>query len=166
MTMTLRVMGAAGALMMAAMMLFGTAPASALGLLDCSNKYSAMKAAGKAGKMTFEEFQTKECGDGAKPAAAPTAAAKPAEAKTSKKKAKEAVVAAPAAKGPVTGPVFPTALSASAKGKKPSKARLATCVEQYRANKAANANGGLKWIQKGGGYWSQCNKKMKEIKPA
>jgi hypothetical protein len=26
----------------------------------------------------------------------------------------------------------------------------------YQANKATNANGGLKWIQKGGGYWSEC----------
>jgi hypothetical protein len=28
----------------------------------------------------------------------------------------------------------------------------------YQANKATNANGGLKWMQKGGGYWSECNK--------
>jgi hypothetical protein len=32
----------------------------------------------------------------------------------------------------------------------------------YQANKATNANGGLKWIQKGGGYWSECNKYLKE----
>jgi hypothetical protein len=31
----------------------------------------------------------------------------------------------------------------------------------YQANKATNANGGLKWIQKGGGYWSECNKRLK-----
>jgi hypothetical protein len=28
-------------------------------------------------------------------------------------------------------------------------------------NKATNANGGLKWIQKGGGYYSECNKQLK-----
>ena len=34
-----------------------------------------------------------------------------------------------------------------------------TCFEQYNANKANNANGGMKWIQKGGGgYYSECNK--------
>ena len=36
-----------------------------------------------------------------------------------------------------------------------------TCVDQYNANKATNANGGLKWIQKGGGYYSECSKKLK-----
>jgi hypothetical protein len=36
-----------------------------------------------------------------------------------------------------------------------------TCLDQYRANKANNGNGGLKWIQKGGGYYSQCNKALK-----
>ena len=30
-----------------------------------------------------------------------------------------------------------------------------------RSHKAANATGGLRWIQKGGGYWSECNKKLK-----
>jgi hypothetical protein len=31
-------------------------------------------------------------------------------------------------------------------------ARLAS--DQYKANKAANANGGLKWLQRGGGYYA------------
>ena len=34
-------------------------------------------------------------------------------------------------------------------------------LDQYKANKATNANGGLKWLQKGGGYYSQCVKKLK-----
>jgi hypothetical protein len=40
-------------------------------------------------------------------------------------------------------------------------ARRKTCIDQYRANKANNANGGLKWLQRGGGYYSQCTKKLK-----
>ena len=32
---------------------------------------------------------------------------------------------------------------------------------QYKANKVNNMNGGLKWIQKGGGYYSMCNKHLK-----
>ena len=28
-------------------------------------------------------------------------------------------------------------------------------------SKGPNSNGGLKWIQKGGGYWSECNKHLK-----
>jgi hypothetical protein len=38
---------------------------------------------------------------------------------------------------------------------------METCLDQYRANKANNANGGLKWIQKGGGYYSECVKRLK-----
>jgi hypothetical protein len=33
--------------------------------------------------------------------------------------------------------------------------------DQYKANKANNANGGLKWIQRGGGYYSECVKRLK-----
>jgi hypothetical protein len=43
----------------------------------------------------------------------------------------------------------------------PGKARRETCLDQYKANKANNGNGGLKWIQKGGGYYSECTKKLK-----
>ncbi len=38
---------------------------------------------------------------------------------------------------------------------------MLTCLDQYKANKASNGNGGLKWIQKGGGYYSECNKRLK-----
>jgi hypothetical protein len=41
------------------------------------------------------------------------------------------------------------------------KARMHTCLDQYRANQASNGNGGLKWIQKGGGYYSECNRRLK-----
>jgi hypothetical protein len=36
-----------------------------------------------------------------------------------------------------------------------------TCLDQYNANKASNASRELKWIQKGGGYYSECNKRLK-----
>ena len=36
-----------------------------------------------------------------------------------------------------------------------------TCLDQYKANKAGNGNGSLHWIQKGGGYYSECSKKLK-----
>ena len=41
------------------------------------------------------------------------------------------------------------------------KARFQTCLDQYHANKANGGNGGLKWITKGGGYYSECNKALK-----
>jgi hypothetical protein len=43
----------------------------------------------------------------------------------------------------------------------PGKARLHTSVDQYNANKAKNTNGGMKWSEKGGGYWIECNTRLK-----
>ena len=57
--------------------------------------------------------------------------------------------------------VFPSAVSPKYARESAGKARMHTCVDQYNANKTANANGGLKWIQKGGGYYSECTKKLK-----
>jgi hypothetical protein len=39
---------------------------------------------------------------------------------------------------------------------------MLTCLDQYRLNKAGNANGGLKWVQKGGGYYSECSRRLKQ----
>ena len=57
--------------------------------------------------------------------------------------------------------VFPSAVAQKYSTESAGKARLHTCLDQYRANKASNGNGGLKWIQKGGGYYSECNKRLK-----
>ena len=64
-----------------------------------------------------------------------------------------------------TGPVLPTKIAPQYASEPPAKARLRTCLEQYKANKAANANGGLKWIEPGGGYFSACNNRLK-LEPA
>jgi len=78
-----------------------------------------------------------------------------------------APTAAAPASTPATAPkttgnaVFPTAVSPKHSGESAGKARMHTCLDQYNANKATNANGGLKWIQKGGGYYSECNKQLK-----
>ncbi|MGH6838700.1 MAG: hypothetical protein ACREDT_07840 [Methylocella sp.] len=68
---------------------------------------------------------------------------------------------APATTAAPSTAVFPTAIAPAYAKEKPGKARMKTCDDQYKANKATNANGGLKWIQKGGGYWSECNKRLK-----
>ena len=88
-------------------------------------------------------------------AAAP-AAPKAAEAKPRKPEA--APAAAPGPSGPA---IFPIAVDPKYAKESAGKARMHTCVDQYNANKATNANGGMKWIQKGGGYYSECNKKLK-----
>lgn len=69
--------------------------------------------------------------------------------------------AAPPAAAAPGGPVFPSAIAPQYANEKPAKARIKTCAEQYKANKAANANGGLRWIQKGDGYWPECNRRLK-----
>jgi len=58
-------------------------------------------------------------------------------------------------------PVLPAATSTKYSSEKPGKARMHTCRDQYATNKSTNANGGMKWIQKGGGYYSTCLKKLK-----
>jgi predicted RNA-binding Zn ribbon-like protein len=88
--------------------------------------------------------------------AAPVVA--PAPAKPPKTPASKPVAPTVAA-APSTA-VFPSAISPTYANEKPYKARLKTCSDQYKVNKAVNANGGLKWIQKGGGYWSECDKHL------
>jgi len=57
--------------------------------------------------------------------------------------------------------IFPNAISSKYASKSAGKARMLTCLEQYRVNKTNGGNGGLKWIQKGGGYYSECNRRLK-----
>ncbi len=137
-------------------------PAQALTAQECSAKYQAAKTAGTLGTQKWNDFRKAQCGADATPAAATTAA--PKEAPKAAPKATEAAKPAPAsAAAPVaTGPaVFPTAVAPKYSSETAGKARMHTCVDQYNANKATGANGGLKWIQKGGGYYSECTKKLK-----
>jgi|SRR5689334_3731680 hypothetical protein len=132
-----------------------TAPANALTSQECSAKYQAAKKDGTLNGMKWNDFRKAQCGAEATPAAAPAAAPAPA-ATTAKKEA--APAAAPA---PTGNAIFPNAIDQKYAKETPGKARLHTCVDQYNANKATNANGGLKWIQKGGGYWPECTKHLK-----
>lgn len=38
---------------------------------------------------------------------------------------------------------------------------MTECSTKYQAAKEAGTLGGLKWVQKGGGYYSLCNAKLK-----
>jgi heat shock protein HtpX len=68
---------------------------------------------------------------------------------------------APTATMAPAGPaVFPIAISPQYANESPSTAREKTCLDQYRANKATNSNGGLRWVEKGDGYYSECNEKL------
>ncbi len=136
--------------------LLANAPAQALTAQECSAKYQAAKKDGSLGTTKWNDFRKAQCGADATPAATPTAAAPaaPAEPKQAKKEA------APAA-APTGAAVYPNAIDPKYAKETAGKARLHTCVDQYNANKSTNGNGGLKWIEKGGGYYSECNKKLK-----
>lgn len=130
-------------------------PANALSMSECSAKYKAAKSDGSLGTQKWNDFRKAQCGEeaAATPAAAPAApapAAKPAAAPKT--------AAAPAASGSA---VFPSAIAPKYASETAGKGRMHTCVDQYNANKATNGNGGLKWIEKGGGYYSECNKRLK-----
>jgi hypothetical protein len=157
----------ASAFVISGMALLAVQPAHALTSAECSAKYQAAKTAGTLNGQKWNDFRKAECGTSAAaatptattPAAATTAAA-PADAKPA---AMPKTAAAPAA-GPAmpSGPAtFPSAVDPKYAKETSGKARMHTCVDQYNANKTGNANGGLKWIQKGGGYYSECTKRLK-----
>jgi len=131
-------------------------PAAALTMKECSAKYQDAKKANTLKGQKWNDFRKAQCGDDDaaddEAAAAVTEPATPA-----------ATPAATAAKpaGKAKAAVFPKTVSQKYSDQSAGKARLKTCADQYNANKTANANGELKWIQKGGGYWSQCNARLK-----
>jgi hypothetical protein len=144
-----------------------TSQAQALTAQECSAKYQAAKAAGTLSGQKWNDFRKAQCGADAAaapavaPAAAPAAEPKEAAKKESKKEAKETAKEAAAPAAPAGPAVYPNAIDAKYAKEKPAKQRMQTCLDQYNANKASNGNGGMKWIQKGGGYYSECNKKLK-----
>ncbi|MGB3445969.1 MAG: hypothetical protein WBA48_04650 [Xanthobacteraceae bacterium] len=130
-----------------------TLPAQALTAQECSAKYQAAKTAGTLNGQKWNDFRKTQCAAGATAAAPATAPATAPKTAATPKPA-----AAPTAVGNAR---FPSAVDPKYSKESPGKARMHTCVDQYNANKAANANGGLKWIQKGGGYYSECTKRLK-----
>jgi hypothetical protein len=145
------ILGAAVAVFAISFGFAAASPAQALTVKECSTKYKAAKDAGTLNGQKWNDFRKAECG--AEAAAAP-ADATPASA---------AVPAtnAPAAMAAAGSVVFPSAVLPKYSNEKPGSQRRHTCSEQYQANKTNGGNGDLKWIQKGGGYWSQCNKHLK-----
>ncbi len=122
-------------------------PADALTAQECSAKYQAAKSAGTLDGQKWNDFRKAHCG---------AAATAPAAAETSAPKTAAVPSAASAGNA-----VFPSAVSSKYSGETAGKARRHTCLDQYKANKSSNANGGMKWIMKGGGYYSECTKRLK-----
>ena len=117
-----------------------TQPAAAMTMQECSAKYKAAQSASTLGGMTWQQFRKANCGPNA-PAASTAASTPPAASQA--------------------GPSFPQGIAPKYASEPAGKARMHTCLDQYRANKQTNSNAGLRWIKKGGGYYSECNKRLK-----
>jgi hypothetical protein len=162
MTIQAKILGAIAVSSLAALAM--TSQANALTAQECSAKYQAAKSAGTLGGQNWNAFRKAQCGADATPAAAAAPATAPAAApaaapkEAAKKESKKEAAAPAAPSGPA---VYPNAVDPKYSKETAGKARMHTCVDQYNANKATNGNGGLKWIQKGGGYYSECSKRLK-----
>jgi hypothetical protein len=146
---------------LAALCLCGTS-AQALTMKECSAKYKAAQTAGTLNGQKWQDFRKAQCGSEAAaiPAAAP--AATPAPRANAPAAAPAKPTAQPSAtSAPAGNAVFPNSVSPKYSSESAGKARMHTCLDQYNANKATNGNGNLKWIMKGGGYYSECNKQLK-----
>ena len=130
--------------MAATLALLGAPSAQALTMKECSAKFQESRTAGTLNGMNWNAFRKAQCGADATPAAAATTT--PTTTPTL---------------GYGASAVFPSAVSPKYTKESAGKARMHTCLDQYKANKASNGNGGLVWITKGGGYYSECNKRLK-----
>ena len=129
----------------------GLHPAKALTMKECSAKYKAAQQAGTLQGTKWSDFRKAECGSSASSVPPSTAVSGSSTPTATSREASSATGNA----------VFPTAVSSKYSSESPGKARMHTCLDQYNADKTTNALGGLKWIQKGGGYYSECNKHLK-----
>ena len=127
--------------------------ANAITMRECGVKYKAAQSAGTLQGKSWSEFRKAECGS--------TASATPTG--TPATDAKAAVPKGGDTTGIGSGgtATFPSAIPPKYSKEPAGKARMQTCLDQYNANKTGDHNGGLKWIQKGGGYYSECNKRLK-----
>lgn len=129
----------------------GLHPAKALTMKECSAKYKAAQQAGTLQGTKWSDFRKAACGSSASSVPASTAVSGSSTPTATSREAPSAIGNA----------VFPTAVSPKYSSESPGKARMHTCLDQYNADKTTNTLGGLKWLQKGGGYYSECNKHLK-----
>ncbi len=112
-----------------------TKQASKMSEKECSVKYRAAKEANTLGGMKWKEFRKAGC---------PTLTAN-----------------AGGSMLPTMGSIFPSGIAPKYASFHAGKARRRTCLDQYRANKAAGI-AQIKWTEKGGGYYSECNRRLKQ----
>ncbi len=127
------------------------ADSKGLSMKECSTKYQTAKADGTLNGMKWNDFRKANCG-----ASASDDDSVPSMDEANYTNEPEA----PAGKAP-KGVTFPRGLDKKFASETPGKQRLHTCLEGYYDNKDRNTLNGLRWIQKGGGYYSLCNARLK-----
>ncbi|RAZ73905.1 hypothetical protein [Mesorhizobium atlanticum] len=142
------------ALTVTALVAWSASPAGALTMKECGETYRAAKEGGTLNGMDWAAFRKEKCAT----SAAESAGADSVKTEEPAEKDASAAVAPTVAPAGVT---FPTTLAAEFKAEKPAKARMKTCLQGYHDNKEAGTLNGLRWIQKGGGYYSLCNARLK-----
>ena len=126
----------------------------------CGDRWRVVKQTEAGDGLTWTRFLAR-CRAEIAAASAPPAAAEGSQG-APQRRAPANREARPAA--PASNVVFPDFVSPRYAGEKPHRARQKTCSDQFQANKATGGNGGLRWVQKGGGYWSQCNARLKQTR--
>ncbi|MGB6537069.1 MAG: hypothetical protein WBF58_14025 [Xanthobacteraceae bacterium] len=126
-------------------------PAQAKTEKECAAEWKDMKAHNQTNGQKRKDFIAQCRGTSTSPSTPPTAAAPEPAPKT----------ASPPPPAAVGNAVFPSGVSPKYSKESAGRARMHTCRDQYQENKKTGGNGGLKWIQKGGGYYSECNKRLK-----
>ena len=137
-----------------ALVAWSVGPASALTMKECGETYRTAKEGGTLNGMDWAAFRKEKCATSAVESVSADAV------KTAPQPKKETGAAVAPTLAPA-GVTFPTTLAAEFKTEKPAKARMKTCLQGYRGNKEAGTLNGLRWIQKGGGYYSLCNARLK-----
>lgn len=128
----------------------GSDTGKGLTMAECSARYQAAKAAGSLRGATWNEFRRSQCGSGAND---DDTVPSIDEARYSGEPERPTTTAP-------RGVRFPNSVSRKYSGETPGKARLHTCLDAYYANKDAGTLGGLRWVQRGGGYYSLCNARL------
>jgi len=100
---------------------------------ECSSRYQAAKAAGTLNGMTWNAFRSAGC---------PTVTAQRAGGMQT-----------------TAAGAFPDVVSKKYSHLPAGQARMLTCRDQYQANKEAGI-AEPKWSEEGGGYYSECNKRL------
>jgi hypothetical protein len=100
---------------------------------ECSSRYQAAKAADTLGGISWNEFRKAGC---------PATIARRSGSVL-----------------PTSGSIYPAAISRKYSSLPEGRARELTCRDQYEANKAAGVSE-MKWTEQGGGYYSECNKRL------